>query len=252
MQLDLATTSMLAGMMLNETPALNTLTPEEGRLVFSEINRSMPPGPARISNLDIEIPVDGGSIRGRVLTPPSTAKSLMVYYHGGGWVIGNIDDYDAVGRHLAEVCESIVVMVEYRKAPEHRFPVPVNDCYTALQWVDDHRGDINALDLPLVVAGDSAGGNLAAVMAIQSRDENGPTIDLQALIYPVTDGRMGATSWGDDDKQLFLTSDIMAFFWEHYADSSQRLDHRASPLLADDLSNLPPAVVLTAQYDILI
>jgi acetyl esterase len=98
----------------------------------------------------------------------------MVYYHGGGWVIGNIDDYDAVGRHLAEVCESIVVMVEYRKAPEHRFPVPVNDCYTALQWVDDRRGDINALDLPLVVAGDSAGGNLAAVMAIQSRDENGP------------------------------------------------------------------------------
>ena len=252
MQLDLATTSMLAGMMLNETPALDTLTPEEGRLVFSEINRSMPPGPARISSLDIEIPVDSGSIRGRVLTPPSKAKSLMVYYHGGGWVIGNIDDYDAVGRHLAEVCESIVVMIEYRKAPEHPFPIPVNDCYTALEWVDGHRGDINALGLPLVVAGDSAGGNLAAVMAIQSRDENGPTIDLQALIYPVTDGRMGAASWRDDDKQLFLTSDIMAFFWEHYAESSERLDHRASPLLADDLSDLPPAVVLTAQFDILV
>ena len=92
MQLDLATTSMLAGMMLNETPALNTLTPDEARLVFSEINRSMPPGPAQVSSRDVEIPVRGGSIRGRVLAPSTAAKNLMVYYHGGGWVIGNIDD----------------------------------------------------------------------------------------------------------------------------------------------------------------
>ena len=252
MQLDLATTSMLAGMMLNETPALNTLTPDEARLVFSEINRSMPPGPAQVSSRDVDIPVSRGSIRGRVLAPSTPAKNLMVYYHGGGWVIGNIDDYDAVGRHLAEVCNSVVVMVDYRKAPEYRFPTPIDDCYAALEWADNHRADMNAVDLPLVVAGDSAGGNLSAVMAIQSRDEGGPKIDLQALIYPVTDGRMGAKSWGDDDKQLFLTSDVMAFFWEHYADSSQRLDHRASPLLADDLSSLPPAVVLTAQYDILV
>ena len=252
MQLDLATTSMLAGMMLNETPALNTLTPDEARLVFSEINRSMPPGPSQISSSDIDIPVSGGSIRARILAPSSSAKSLMVYYHGGGWVIGNIDDYDAVGRHLANICESIVVMVDYRKAPEHAFPTPVNDCYTALEWVDNHRADINALNLPLVVAGDSAGGNLSAVMAIQSRDNDGPKIDLQALIYPVTDGRMGAKSWGDEDKQLFLTSDIMTYFWEHYADADSRLDQRASPLLAEDLSNLPPAVVLTAEFDILV
>lgn len=252
MQLDLATTSMLAGMMLNETPALNTLTPDEARLVFSEINRSMPPGPSQISSNDIDIPVSGGSIRARILAPSSSAKSLMVYYHGGGWVIGNIDDYDAVGRHLANICESIVVMVDYRKAPEHAFPTPVNDCYTALEWVDNHRADINALNLPLVVAGDSAGGNLSAVMAMQSRDNDGPKIDLQALIYPVTDGRMGAKSWGDEDKQLFLTSDIMTYFWEHYADAESRLDQRASPLLAEDLSNLPPAVVLTAEFDILV
>ena len=206
-------------MMLNETPALNTLTPDEARLVFSEIYRSMPPGPVQVTSSDVEIPVSGGSIRGRVLTPSAPAKSLMVYYHGGGWVIGNIDDYDAVGRHLAEVCNSIVVMVDYRKAPEHRFPIPVDDCYAALEWADNHRSDMNALDLPMVVAGDSAGGNLSAVMAIQSRDEGGPKIDLQVLIYPVTNGKMDAKSWGDEDKQLFLTSDIMTFFWEHYADS---------------------------------
>ncbi|HBQ02961.1 MAG TPA: potassium transporter, partial [Halieaceae bacterium] len=118
---------------------LNTLSPEDARLVFSEINRSMPPGPAQVLSRDVEIPVAGASIRARILTPSEPAKSLMVYYHGGGWVIGNIDDYDAVGRHLAETCQSIVVMVDYRKAPEHPFPIPVDDCYAALEWVDDNR-----------------------------------------------------------------------------------------------------------------
>lgn len=252
MQLDLATTSLLASMALNETPALNTLSPEDARLVFSEINRSMPPGPAQVLSRDVEIPVAGASIRARILTPSEPAKSLMVYYHGGGWVIGNIDDYDAVGRHLAETCQSIVVMVDYRKAPEHPFPIPVDDCYAALEWVDDNRSSLDADTLPLVVAGDSAGGNLSAVMAIQSRDSNGPKIDLQALIYPVTDGRMAAKSWGDEDKQLFLTSDIMSYFWTHYADAEARLDQRASPLLAEHLRDLPPAVILTAEFDILV
>ena len=228
MHLDLATTSMLAGMALNETPALNTLTPEEARLVFTEINRSMPPGPEEVSSEECQIPVEGGAIRGRILRPSMTAKSVMVYYHGGGWVIGNIDDYDAVGRHLAETCQAIVIMVDYRKAPEHPFPVPVNDCYIALKWVDTQRSELRIDDLPLVVAGDSAGGNLAAVMAIKARDESGPEIALQALIYPVTDGRMGAESFTHEDKQLFLTTDIMAFFWDHYADAKTRLDPLAS------------------------
>ena len=252
MHLDLATTSMLAGMALNETPALNTLSPEEARLVFTEINRSMPPGPEQVSSEDCQIPVEGGAIRGRILRPSMTAKSVMVYYHGGGWVIGNIDDYDAVGRHLAETCQAIVIMVDYRKAPEHPFPVPVNDCYTALNWVNTQRSKLRIDDLPLVVAGDSAGGNLAAVMSIKARDESGPEIALQALIYPVTDGRMGAESFTHEDKQLFLTTEIMAFFWDHYADSKTRLDPLASPALTASLANLPPAVVLTAEFDILV
>jgi acetyl esterase/lipase len=252
MHLDLATTSMLAGMALNETPALNTLTPEEARLVFTEINRSMPLGPEQVSSEDCQIPVEGGAIRGRILRPSMTAKSVMVYYHGGGWVIGNIDDYDAVGRHLAETCQAIVIMVDYRKAPEHPFPVPVNDCYAALNWVDTQRSKLRIDDLPLVVAGDSAGGNLAAVMSIKARDESGPEIALQALIYPVTDGRMGAESFTHEDKQLFLTTEIMAFFWDHYADSKTRLDPLASPALTASLADLPPAVVLTAEFDILV
>ena len=118
-------------------------------------------------------------------------------------------------------------------------PVPVNDCYAALEWVDASRRKLGLEGLPLVVAGDSAGGNLSAVMAIRSRDENGPEIALQALIYPVTDGRMGADSFTHEDKQLFLTTDIMAFFWDHYADHETRLNPMASPALTESLEGLP-------------
>ena len=165
MNLDFATTSLLANMMLNETPPMHTLSAEEMRLVYSEIYRSMPPGPESVSSEDVSIPVDGGEIRGRVLTPQGTAQSVMVYYHGGGWVVGNIDDYDLVGRHLAEKCNAIVVMVDYRKSPEHKYPVPMQDCYAALNWVEANRKKIGADKLPLIVVGDSAGGNLSAVMA---------------------------------------------------------------------------------------
>lgn len=198
------------------------------------------------------IPVEGDEIRARVLTPSSEAQSVMVYYHGGGWVIGNIDDYDLVGRHLAEKCNAIVVLVEYRKSPEYKYPVPMQDCYAALNWVDANRKNIGADKLPLIVAGDSAGGNLSTVMAQKTVAENGPTIDLQVLVYPVTDGRMETKSMADEDKQLFLTTDLMRYFWDHYADEEQRLEPSVSPFLAEDVSGVAPAIVLTAQYDILV
>lgn len=252
MKLDFATTSMLANMALSEAPPLNTLTADEARMVFSEIYRSMPPGPESVGSEDIMIGVDGGDIRARVLTPAGEAQSVMIYYHGGGWVIGNIDDYDLVGRHLAEQNQAIVVMVDYRKSPEHKFPVPMQDCYAALTWVDENRAKIGADKLPLIVAGDSAGGNLAAVMAQKTIAEGGPHIDLQVLIYPVTDGRMQTPSFTHEDKQLFLNTETMAHFWDQYADAEQRLEPAASPVLADDISGVAPAIVLTAQYDILV
>ncbi|CAI8191426.1 MAG: Phenylacetone monooxygenase [Alphaproteobacteria bacterium] len=252
MNLDFATTSLLANMMLNEAPPMHTLSAEEARLVFSEIYRSMPPGPESVSSEDVNIAVEGGEIRGRVLTPQGEAQSVMVYYHGGGWVIGNIDDYDLVGRHLAEKCKSIVVMVDYRKSPEHKYPVPMQDCYAALNWVDANRKNIGAENLPLIVAGDSAGGNLSAVMAQKTVAENGPKIDLQILIYPVTDGRMQSESFTAEDKQLFLNAELMTYFWQHYADDKQRLEASASPLLTEDMSGVAPAIVLTAEFDILV
>ena len=252
MNLDFATTSLLANMMLNEAPPMHTLSAEEARLVFSEIYRSMPPGPESVSSEDVNIAVEGGEIRARVLTPPGTAQSVMVYYHGGGWVVGNIDDYDLVGRHLAEKCNAIVVMVDYRKSPEHKYPVPMQDCYAALNWVEANRKKIGADKLPLIVAGDSAGGNLSAVMAQKTVAENGPKIDLQVLVYPVTDGRMQSESFTAEDKQLFLNAELMAHFWAQYCDTAQRENADASPLLADDVSTVAPAIVLTAEFDILV
>ena len=252
MKLDFATTSLLANMALSEAPPLNTLTADEARMVFSEIYRSMPPGPENVGSEDIMIGVEGGDIRARILTPAGEAQSVMIYYHGGGWVIGNIDDYDLVGRHLAEQNQAIVVMVDYRKSPEHKFPVPMQDCYAALTWVDENRTKIGADKLQLIVAGDSAGGNLAAVMAQKTIAEGGPHIDLQVLIYPVTDGRMQTPSFTHEDKQLFLNTETMAHFWDQYADAEQRLEPAASPVLADDISGVAPAIVLTAQYDILV
>ena len=252
MKLDFATTSLLANMMLNETPPLHTLSAEEMRLVFSEIYRSMPPGPESVSSKDITIGVEGGDIRGRVLTPKGAAQSVMVYYHGGGWVIGNIDDYDLVGRHLAEKCNAIVVMVDYRKSPEHKYPVPMQDCYAALNWVEANRKKIGADKLPLIVAGDSAGGNLATVMAQKSVAENGPKIDLQVLVYPITDGRMETESFTAEDNQLFLNAELMTHFWDQYCDPAERLNADVSPILADDVSQIAPAIILTPEFDILV
>ena len=252
MNLDFATTSLLANMMLSEAPPMHTLSAEEARLVFSEIYRSMPPGPESVSSEDVNIVVEGGEIGARVLTPQGTAQSVMVYYHGGGWVVGNIDDYDLVGRHLAEKCNAIVVMVDYRKSPEHKYPVPMQDCYAALNWVEANRKKIGADKLPLIVAGDSAGGNLSAVMAQKTVAENGPKIDLQVLVYPVTDGRMQSESFTAEDKQLFLNAELMTHFWEQYCDTAQRENADASPLLADDVSTVAPAIVLTAEFDILV
>ena len=251
MKLDFATTSMLANMALTGAPETQTLSPEEARLMFSEIYRSMPPGPDDIDSKTIEIPVDGGRIEARILRPAVDAESIMLYYHGGGWVVGNIDDYDCVGRHLADKCKAVVVMVNYRKAPEYPFPIPMQDSYAALRWVDAHRNDLGLDGLPMVVAGDSAGGNLATVMAHRSLAEGGPEIDLQVLVYPVIDGQMSSESQSNPDNQLFLTHDVMAYFWDHYATDSDRLNPLASPILKDDLSGLPPAIVIAAEFDIL-
>ena len=254
MNFDFATTAFLAQMAIDDGPTLDSLSPEEARIAYSEVAKRLPAGPESVSSETISVPVDGDSIDCRILKPAGDADSVMLFYHGGGWVFGNIDDYDGLGRHIAQRCNAVVVLVNYRKAPEHKFPIPVNDCYAALNWVDENIEKVAGARLPIIVCGDSAGGNLSAVVAQKSARENGPKVDLQILMYPVTDGRMDSAGWKDDARELFLTTKMMKWMWGLYANEDQFCDVEASPLLADDLAKLDglaPTIVMTAEYDIL-
>ncbi len=188
----------------------------------------------------------------RVLTPIERPAGVIVYYHGGGWVIGSIDEADTVARKLAERTSCAVVLAGYRLAPEHRYPVAVEDSWAALEWTGERLDGLAGAGAPLFVAGDSAGGNLAAVMALRARDRGGPPLAAQILIYPVTDADFDRPSYTDPANQVLLTREAMTWFWDHYApDPARRAEADASPLRADDLSGLPPAVVLTAEHDVL-
>ena len=193
-------------------------TPEDARQLSASLAAMAGPAPrmARAEDLTVTA-ADGYAVPIRVLVPPQGARGVLVYFHGGGWVIGTIDEFDTLGRKLAERTSCAVVLVDYRLAPEHRYPTAVDDSYAALTWVAEHVADIAGdADVPLIVAGDSAGGNLAAVMAQRARDRGGPDIALQVLIYPVTDADFDRPSYTDPDNQLLLTREAMVWFWDHY------------------------------------
>jgi len=175
---------------------------------------------------------------------------VLVYYHGGGWVIGDLDTHDVLCRQLCNLSGCAVVSVDYRMAPEHRFPLAVDDAMAATRWM---RAQAQALKVDasrLAVGGDSAGGNLAAVVALAARDEGDLPIAFQLLIYPATDQRRGAPSHAANGQGYLLTKETMDYFHDHYIpDARQDLDWRASPLLHANHAKLPPAFVLTAGYD---
>jgi acetyl esterase len=201
---------------------------------------------------DLKVRVSGGAVPVRLLAPSDDPDGVILWYHGGGWVLGNVDEADQVGRHLAEQTGCAVLVVGYRLAPEYRFPTAVDDSYQVLCWADHHVEEIAGRRVPLVVAGDSAGGNLSAVVAMNARDRKGPRIEMQILVYPVTDCDFETTSYRDPANALFLTRESMMWFWDHYApDPFGRLHPDASPLRSADTSNLPPAVVVTAEHDVL-
>jgi acetyl esterase len=250
MALDEATAGFLAQMAEAGGKALHEMTPDEARGLGGMLGDMYGPGPemARVSNEMVDSP--GGSFPVRVLTPNDDPRGVFVYYHGGGWVIGAIDEFDTLGRTIAQRTGCTVVLVDYRLAPEHRYPVAADDSWAALQWVVDHRGDLAGADAPLIVGGDSAGGNLSAIVALKARDAGGPDIALQVLVYPVTDCDVDNASYTDPQNQLLLSRDSMIWFWDHYApDAADRTNPDASPLRAADLSGLPPAVVITAEHD---
>ena len=197
--------------------------------------------------------VDGpaGKIPVRIYTPAGKApRPGIVFFHGGGFVVCDLDSHDATCRELANGADCVVVSVDYRLAPEAKFPAAPEDCYAATQWVSREAEQLGIDPARIAVAGDSAGGNLAAVVAMMCRDRGGPSLVHQLLIYPVTDNRFDTTSYKDNGSGYFLSANMMRWFWHHYLDSEADGDNPlASPLRARDLSGLPSATVLTAEYD---
>jgi acetyl esterase len=198
------------------------------------------------------IPGPGGDIPVRVYVPEGSApRPALVYFHGGGWVICNLDTHDVVCRALARRAGAVVVSVDYRLAPEHPFPAAVDDCYAATAWVAANAQELGVDPERVCVGGDSAGGNLAAVVSLRSRDEQGPAIALQAMVYPVTDlSSFETESYVEFATDHQLTRPMMEWFRNHYVpNAADWLHPYASPLLAPDLSRLPPALVITAECD---
>ena len=201
---------------------------------------------------DIEIPCPRGGIVARIYTPAGEGPfPVVVFFHGGGWCLFNLETHDSICRHLTKQSECIFVSVDYRMAPEAKFPGPVDDAYSATEWVYDNAVRFNGDPNRLAVAGDSSGGNLAAVVAQLSRDRNGPPIRLQVLIYPVTDYIFpGTPSYEEVGTGYSLDRDKMMWYWNHYHKPGEDVNNPyICPMRAKSLADLPPAVIVTAEYD---
>lgn len=209
---------------------------------------------APVANIEDKlISVGDAEIKVRIYTPNGNGPfPLFVYYHGGGWVIGDLETADASCRMIANVTNRVVVSVDYRLAPEYKYPTPFNDCYEALKWVHENAEQLNGDASDIAVGGDSAGGNLSAAVSLRSRDENGPDISAQILIYPVTDMTYSTSSYEEFQKGFGLDKSLMVWFTDHYIrNEADKKDPYAAPIIAEDLSNLPPAFVIAAQFDVL-
>jgi acetyl esterase len=251
MAIDEATAGFLSQLADSGAKPLHEMTPEEARGFTAALRDLFGPGPDVAKAYDEQAATpDGGHITVRVLVPAGEIRALVVYYHGGGWVIGNIEECDHLTRKLANALHAAVVNVDYRLAPEHPYPAAADDAWTALKWASEHMTGIAGSAVPLVVMGDSAGGNLSAVVAQKARDAGGPEIASQVLVYPVTDADLDNDTYTDPDNQLLLSRDSMVWFWNHYApDPASRINPDASPNRAASLAGLPAAIVLTAEHD---
>ena len=201
---------------------------------------------------DRTVPGPGGELPVRVYTPEGEPPfPIVVFFHGGGWVVGTLDSYDPLCRALAAAVPAVVVSVGYRLAPEHRWPAAVEDAYAATLWASRHAATLGGAQHRLAVAGDSAGGNLAAVVALGARDRGGPAIAFQLLVYPALDAAGDSGSWRECAEGFYLTAAGMRWYWDHYLGGADGAAPDASPLRAAFLGGLPPALVVTADHDVL-
>ena len=231
-------------------PPLPELGVEVARQGFAAAAKAGRSGPAIEQVRDIEIESSEGSIPARLYLDGASASDIIVYYHGGGWTVGSVDDYDAPLRRLASTTGAAVLSVGYRLAPEHRFPAAVDDAWTALRWATDHRVELGAKGASLYVAGDSAGANLSAVMALRARDHN-IALAGQVLLYPSVSGDADAP-YLDEFTSPFLTKAETQWFYDQYVPRREdRTNPEFAPLLADSHADLAPALIVTAEFDLL-
>jgi acetyl esterase len=236
-------------------PAYETLTAPEARDYYMQARLVSNPEPPELKSAEpLAIPAPHGAIPARIYTPKTLRKKdglapCLVFFHGGGWVIGNLETHDVVCRKLAQESELIVISVDYRLAPEHKFPAAVDDAILATKWIAANAKQHGIDASRLIVGGDSAGGNLAAVVALAARDGGGPKIAAQLLIYPATEFARKHPSHREPETSILLTHSVIGWFMNHYLGDADISDWRASPARAKSLKDLPPAYVLTAGAD---
>ncbi len=235
-----------------EGPPGEQLDPTELREAYAALSM-VESRPEMASVVDHAVPGPAGDVPVRVYVPTDEPgpRPVLVYFHGGGWVIGGLDTHDGTVRAVAEGSGVTVVSVDYRLAPEHPFPAAIDDCLAAVRWVVDNAGELGIDPARLAVGGDSAGGNLAAVAAHELAAADDPGVRFQLLIYPVTDGTMAHPSIDANAEGYFLTKSTMAWFWQQYVGDGDWTGSRVSPMHAADetLAGAPPALVITAEYD---
>jgi len=236
-------------------PPYHTVPPFVARRIYRDTRAALSPRPAEVA--EARLVVAAGSVALRAYRPLGAKKGeplpALVYFHGGGWVVGDLDTHDSLCRALANGARCAVFSVDYRLAPEYPFPAAVDDCIAATRFVFQEAASLGVDPGRIAVGGDSAGGNLAAVAALHARDAGGPPLAFQLLIYPATDQRCGFASHERNGKGFLLTRESIDYFRGRYLpDPGDWTDWRASPLLAREHAALPPALVLTAGYDPLV
>ena len=234
-------------------PPLYTLTPAEARAAdLADVRAAAGPPEAVAAVEEHRITGPGGPLEVRLYRPAADEAPLpaLLYLFGGGWTLGSLDTSDAICRRLANAAGCVTASVGYRLAPEHPFPAAVQDCRAAAHWLSGQAAALGIDPARIAVGGDSAGGNLAAALALLCRAEGGPALRHQLLVYPNTDHRADTASLRDNDDPALFNRRSVHWYWSHYlASSADGDDPLASPLRADDLSGLPPATVITAEYD---
>lgn len=234
----------------NGLDAFLTMSAQDARAMMEQFRVPLEPEPVA-TVFDRTIPGPNGDIPVRVYNPGGgDALPALLWFHGGGWVIGSVEGSDPTARALANQSGAVVISVDYHLAPEYKFPAPAEDCYAATRYVAEHPGEFGIDPARIAVGGDSAGGNLAAVVAIMARERGGPRIAFQALVYPVTDYNLDSESYRANANGYLLTVGSMRWFWDHYLNHpDEGKNHHASPLRTPSLAGLPPAIVITAEYD---